>query len=316
MISFAQRKGVRVEKLLGDIGLSPSMLDDYDRRISESDRCRAWVQAAEQSQDPAFGLHVAVHAQVGAYDVLDYALYFSETLHDALERIIRFHRVLCDAWEFKFEVHGGSAHLRRVERTPPCEAESNFALLTLRARQLTGVALVAREIRFAHRAPSDTTPHDELFRCPVRFETATSELVFDAKELTLPIRSANAGVNRILERYMAQSLEHLPKNESFVEHVRAAVSRALHGGPPTLARTARELHASPRTIQRKLRERGTSHTEIVDTVRREIAERLVVEKRMSITEIAFLLRFADLSGFRRMYKRWTGVSPARARSSK
>lgn len=316
MIFFAQVSGVRVEKLLREIGLSLARLDDYDHRISEAVRCRAWIAAAEQSQDPVFGLHVAQHAQVGAYDVLDYALYFSETVHDALDHIIRFHRVLCDAWEFAFEVHRGVARLRRVERTPPCEAESTFALLTLRVRKLTGVALAAREIRFAHRAPSNTKRHDELFLCPVRFEQPTSEIVFDATDLALPVRSANAGVNRILERYMTRELEHLPKNESFVERVRAVVSRTLRGEPPTLERTARELHASPRTVQRKLGEHGTSHTEIVDSVRREIAERLVAERRLSITEIAFLLRFADLSGFRRMYKRWTGVSPARARSSK
>ena len=292
------------------------MLDEYDHRISESVRCRAWVDAAEQSQDPVFGLHVAAHAPVGAYDVLDYALYFSETLQEAVDHITRFHRVLCDAWAFTFEVHGGSARVRRVERTPPCEAESNFALLTLRARELTGVALTAREVRFSHAAPSDTRRHEELFRCPVLFERATTELIFSATDLTLPLRTANAGVNRILDRYMTQALERLPNNESFVERVRVAVARTLRSAAPTLERTARELHASPRTVQRKLGEHGTSHTEVVDSVRREIAERLVAEKRMSITEIAFLLGFSDLSGFRRMYKRWTGMSPARARSSK
>jgi AraC-like DNA-binding protein len=45
-----------------------------------------------------------------------------------------------------------------------------------------------------------------------------------------------------------------------------------------------------------------------------MAERLVADSRVSITEIAFLLGFTDVSGFRRMYKRWTGVSPARTRS--
>lgn len=71
---------------------------------------------------------------------------------------------------------------------------------------------------------------------------------------------------------------------------------------------------SPRTLQRKLGESGTSHTDVIDSVRCEMGERLVSEKRLSITEIAFLLGFADVSSFRRSYKRWTGVSPAQARS--
>jgi AraC-like DNA-binding protein len=74
------------------------------------------------------------------------------------------------------------------------------------------------------------------------------------------------------------------------------------------------LQASPRTVQRRLAEHGTSHLQVVDSVRRGLAERLVAEGRMSITEIAFLLGFADLGGFERMYRRWTGMSPSRART--
>jgi AraC-like DNA-binding protein len=313
MMTFARTRGVEVEALLHEIGLSASALDDYDHRIPEAARARMWIEAAEQSRDPSFGLHVAERSQVGAYDVLDYSLYFSSTLREAIERLMRFHRVLCDAWAFKFTVQGGAVRLRRVERTPPAEAEAVFAGLTLRARALTQAG-APREVRFAHAAPADTAPHEAMFQCPVRFGRPASEIVFDAKDLALPVRTANPGVDRILDRYMTEILERLPKNESFVERARAAVSRTLRSAPPTLERTARELHASPRTLQRKLAEQGSSHSEVVDSVRREMAERLVADSRVSITEIAFLLGFTDVSGFRRMYKRWTGVSPARTRS--
>jgi AraC-like DNA-binding protein len=50
---------------------------------------------------------------------------------------------------------------------------------------------------------------------------------------------------------------------------------------------------------------------VVESVRRDLAERLLAEGRTSITEIAFMLGFTDVDGFRRMYKRWTGVAPSR-----
>jgi AraC-like DNA-binding protein len=313
MLTYARTRGVDVDGLLAEVGVVPPSLDEFDRRIPETARCRAWVLAADRARDPSFGLHVAEHARVGAFDVLDYSLYFSCTLGDAFARLIRFHRVLCDAWDFQLMENAGTVRLVRIERTPPHEAEAALALWLLRARELTRHDIVPREVSFEHAALSDTLAHAKLFRAPVRFGRPVSELVFTPKTLSLPIPTGNSGLNRVLERYMSELLARLPKSESFVERVRAAIAKDLLGGRPTLRATARELHASPRTLQRRLNQQGTSYVQAVDSVRRDLAERRVGEGRMSITEIAFLLGFADVSGFRRVYKRWTGLTPSQAR---
>jgi AraC-like DNA-binding protein len=101
---------------------------------------------------------------------------------------------------------------------------------------------------------------------------------------------------------------------SFLERVRMAVANALVRGRPTIGAIARAVHASPRTLQRRLRQQGTSYAKLVDSVRRERTESLVTTGRLSITEIAFLAGFTDLGGFRRAFRRWTGVTPSRARA--
>jgi AraC-like DNA-binding protein len=310
-LTFARARGVNVEVILGAMGLSSSSLDEFDRRITEAARCKAWIEAAEQAKDPFFGLHVAEHAPMGAFDVLDYSLSASSTFDDALGHILRFHRVICDAWAYHLERGDSVARLRRIERTPPVEAEANLAFLVLRGRQLTGVDLTPIEVCFPHAAPTDTSYFAALFRCPVRFGQPASEIVLPIKDLALPVLSANPGLKNILDRYMADLLAKLPRSESFVERVRSVVARTICGGRPTLHATADRLHASPRTVQRRLGEHGTSHKEVVDSVRRELGQRLVTEGRMSITEIAFLLGFTDVSSFGRVYRRWTGVSPSR-----
>ncbi len=238
-----------MDAILERIGLSASALNEYDRRIPEASRARAWVEAAEQTRDPAFGLGVAEHAKMGAFDALDYSLYFSRNVGEAFEHVARFHRVLCDAWAFKFDVEACVGRVRRIERTPPPEAEAFFALLVVRARELSGVDLRPRGVTFAHPTPADTTRHDALFRCPVRFGSPDSEISFRTDDLALPIRTANAGVGDVLDRYMTDLLGRLPKSESFVDLVRSVVLRSLRGGRPALETTAKALHASPRTVR-------------------------------------------------------------------
>ena len=65
-----------------------------------------------------------------------------------------------------------------------------------------------------------------------------------------------------------------------------------------------------RTLQRWLRDEGTSHRQIVEQVRHELALRYLVETRMPIKEVAVFLGYAELRAFYRAFERWTGLAPA------
>jgi AraC-like DNA-binding protein len=152
-----------------------------------------------------------------------------------------------------------------------------------------------------------------LFRCPVRFGCAQPELVFSADQLALPVKTAKPGLAVVLDRHLRDLIARLPPRGSLYNRVHQAIASTLHRGRPSLAATARALHASPRSLQRYLRESGVTHRQIVDDVRRDMAERLLASGRVSIGEVAFLLGFEDVSGFRRAYRKWTGMNPSSKR---
>lgn len=316
LFACADAMGVDVDALYVEAGIPVGARNDPDYRISEVTHAWAWTETAARCHDPILGLHVAEHAGVGAYDILDYSLWCSATLGEVLDRLARFYRIVCDSLAITLEVRGRTARLERVaEAHSPDAAECYWALIIRRARELTGRPVVPREVRFEHAAPRDVSPYSALFQCPVRFGCARTALVFDAVDLALAVRSAKPGLAAILDRQMEAVLARLPASASFTLHVRQAVGASLQsGGRPTLRSTARHLKASPRTVQRRLSEDGTTHREIVESVRRDLAQRLLEVRRMSITEIAFLLGFSDVSGFRRTFKRWTGRSPNLARA--
>ena len=77
---------------------------------------------------------------------------------------------------------------------------------------------------------------------------------------------------------------------------------------------ARSLNISLRSMQRKLKEEGTSFRRLVDETRRQLAEQYLKDSTLVVSEIAYLLGFAEVSSFSRAFRRWTGHAPRAARS--
>ena len=73
--------------------------------------------------------------------------------------------------------------------------------------------------------------------------------------------------------------------------------------------TAAIIGMSPRTLQRQLAEEERSFSRLLQSVRFRVAQRLLRDSSMPLTEIASRLSYADLPNFIRAFKRWTGVGP-------
>ena len=77
---------------------------------------------------------------------------------------------------------------------------------------------------------------------------------------------------------------------------------------------ALRLKVSVRTLHRSLAAEGTSYRRLLDQLRLDIAERHLMDDRMSVAEVAFLVGFSELSAFHRAFKRWTGRTPVTFRA--
>ena len=113
----------------------------------------------------------------------------------------------------------------------------------------------------------------------------------------------------MLDRHAEELLSKYPPRDSLIDQVQNIIAGEFRGGDPSLERVADALSLTPRTLQRKLRELGTSHNELVDQMRRQLAMRYLREPEMAICEVAYLLGFSEASSFHRAFKRWTGVTP-------
>lgn len=97
------------------------------------------------------------------------------------------------------------------------------------------------------------------------------------------------------------------------EQVRAALAASLGEGDVDVALVAAALGTGPRTLQRRLRAEGTSYGALLDAVRRERAEELVGDHRLTLCDVAVLLGLGSQATLSRAARRWWGTTASARR---
>jgi len=313
--------GVDVESLiLAPLGIARETLDDPEARIPTEIVSAMSVKATELTGDPDFGLHSGERAPLGALGVLDHATRSSRTIGEALERMVRYFAILSDRTEVGLVVEGDVARVTR-RPAPPLRGlrygvDALFAAIVVRARVLTGRDFPLRFVRFTYSRPESTAELDRFFRAPMAFGQPIDELVFDASWLDQPFLTADPSLTIVLDRYADALLAKLAAPaDAFLLKVRRAIAEGLRGSDPSLGVTARRVGVSSRTLQRNLQAAGTSHKDLVEEVRRELALHYLDDAQIAISEVAYLLGFSEGSAFHRAFRRWTGQTPGEYRSA-
>jgi AraC-like DNA-binding protein len=177
-------------------------------------------------------------------------------------------------------------------------------------RLFTDQAIVPLRLTLAGEPPSYHDRYAALFGCPALCGQPDDAIVFRRSDLALPLVSANPAVAALFEDAAERDLDARRALDDTVAAVRAALRQVLHGDPPSVRQVAGLLCLSERTLQRRLSNAGTPFSRLLDQVRLEMARRHLAADSASLTEIAYLLGFADPNSFFRSFKRWTGRTPA------
>lgn len=318
IVRAAAVRGVSAISLYEAVGLSPAILDDPDSRIPFATIVSLYETAAVLTGDDAFGLHVGESVDPKAFDVLGYSVINSPTFGGALDRIVRYNFTWTDGSCFAVEIADATTRVIYTyldDALVECrqDAEMTFAAIAVLGRLVTDTDWVPDSVTFQHDQPRNTAEHERIFRCRVRFNAKTNEFIFNSSRLGLPIVKADAGLCAVLDRHAEELLARYPHEDTMIERLRTIIKEELNGGDASLERVAEQLGMSGRTLQRKLHARGTSHQELLDQMRRDLAMRYLREPEMAICEVAYLLGFSESSALHRAFKRWTGMTPSEFR---
>lgn len=166
-------------------------------------------------------------------------------------------------------------------------------------------------VQFAHPRCAEPKVYREYFGLSVRFNQERDGLLIPKKDLQMPIHDHNPQLQTIATGYLES--QYTSPQSATAERVREAVLRLLRVGAGSHQDIAAALAMHTRTLQRRLREEGTSFEAIKDEVRKELAQRYLVESVLPLSHITALLGYSEQATLTRGCQRWFGKSPSALR---
>jgi len=124
--------------------------------------------------------------------------------------------------------------------------------------------------------------------------------------------TANASTRGAVIQLCEQELEKIQGD--FLSRVRSRIKNNL-SSPLNAAQLAAELSMSERSFHRKLKNHATSYGKLCTEIKMAEAKKLLLQKELSIKEIAFLLGYSEVTNFSSAFKKQQGLSPKHYREN-
>ena len=317
----AGQRGATVSALCQAIGFDPAATaGDPDARVPIATIQRLWPLVVEATHDPYFDLHLGRTINFATAGTLAYVMLHAPTLGAAIAQLCRYQDVACQGVRSVVvpapEWPGGRWLQLEITSSaivhPRYVLNSELSIYLAAFEVLTGRPVVPLAVQLAYPHTADTREHERAFgTAALEFDAARTAVAFDAETLARPVMHANPALFPLFEQHAAALLARLPTSQppTLAEQVRGEIVRQLKGEAPTLAAVADRLCLGVRSLQLKLKEAGHSYQQLLDGVRRDLAQRHLREPHLSITDVAFLLGYSEPSVFVRSFKKWTGQTP-------
>lgn len=315
VIDFVEGGEARRDALFALIGVDPDGPVDTAQMIPDDAFFELLEHVAEQGlAGRVVPLRVGASMRCDDYGAFGLAFKSAVDLASSYQRVERYGRVVTSIANFRVVAGDGTSFMEVIEGRSGrlglrLTVELALAAAMSLSREVSRTPFAPLRVHVAHDAPPDRSAHDAHFDAPVRFSAERDALEIRNDVLARPNRLGDESISTFFASHLDDALAELPKDGGLGRRVRAEVSQALSEGVPTLPRLAARLGISGRTLQRRLAESGLAYQDLVEEVRRDLADRLLRRTSYSLAEVAFLTGFAEQSTFSRAFKRWRGVTP-------
>ena len=310
----AKTAGINLEPLLRHAKLTVDVLENPTATVSAQSQIDFLNSVAATLADEYLGFHLARIPDLREVGLLYYVMASSNTIFESLNRASRYssfnHEGIVQNCIGNRSV-GISLRYEGMSRHRDRHQIEFWVTVFLRiCRQLIGRELKPERVRFVHVRKKVSKEFLSFFG-PVEFGSAKDEIIFPAELKHAPVVTADPHLSSILISYCEEALakERNKRVDSFITQVENTIAPLLPHRSANLREIARRLGISERTFSRRLAAEGLTYSTILENLRSHLATRYFSDGDLSISEVAWLLGYSEVSAFSHAFRRWTGRTP-------
>ncbi len=318
LINTLEAEGIDSARLCRDANIDSAVLRQPDSFVRRADVYRLMALAQAESQDSDLGLRAYRHFLPGGFQLVGYTMMSSPNLKGALNSLTRYQSLLGSGVQVGVSQEEEGERLWAVDDMdlvpkPRSFEDAGLAAMLGYCHWLTGGSLPClREVEFTYPEPADTSEHQRLFGCKLRFGSSRHSILFDQGALMHPMSTANEALALLHDRLAEQRMEQLRK-ATYTERTRLWLIEHLNQGGYDMSAVASGLKLNPRTLQRGLAREATNFRDVLDRARRQLAEYYLRSSTYNLSQISDLLGFKEASSFHKACLRWFDAPPGRYR---
>jgi AraC-like DNA-binding protein len=298
--------------------------------IDASDLAVLFRNYDRHAQDRAWTARLGSQFNIAAHGALGFAALSAPTLGEALDvmgTLYKSRNTAMVARTYATESH----YLLEIEDASDEPGFSHWLVeVVLKVMEMLLSTILGHRVgknvvvSFSHAAPAQASKLVDAYDAAVVFDALQDSIAVPLAWRHLPSPLHDESVYRanvikcremIAAREQAGSIA-LAVRDKLSNHFDSQILYAGHPTPPpTLDEVATAMHLTARTLIRKLQKEDSAYKDVMESLRREYAERLLQDARLKVADVAEILGYREAANFTRAFKRWYGTSPAAWRRS-
>ncbi|KTD82616.1 AraC family transcriptional regulator [Legionella waltersii] len=304
-----------IDHFLDKMGFDQSKLQDPNAYINLDELKRVVQEAYQLSRCPHLGIMYGSAVSILNHGFVGYAAMSSPTFGSAIQTVLSYLNTRTSLVSIELQASTPSKNSYVTIKVNTVDellilffTEAVIAHIINMRQFLTNCREPPLKIELQYSKPDYVDKYESLFQSCLVFNAEETRFWIREEELQYPIQFADDASYQLAKKQLEEIKSQLFLKDDLVSKIKTILlNENLHQS--SMETVAKQLCMTSRTLRRRLISMGVTYQELLDELREQKAKKFLLNNKLSITEISFLLGFQDTSNFSKAFKRWTGLSP-------